>query len=75
MERADDGGRVNIRDIVLYPAEPLYILAETLASLLGNDVQITCLAMSLVTASEGAHELMAQIRPGGNGVYRQVHQP
>ena len=37
MERADDGGRVNIRDIVLYPAEPLYILAETLASLLGND--------------------------------------
>src|SRR3954469_24514795 len=31
--------------------------------------------MSLVTASEGAHQLMAQIRPGRNGVYRQVHQP
>ena len=75
MERADDGGRVNIRDIVLYPAEPLYILAQTLASLLGNDVQVACLAMGLVASSKGAHELMAQIRPGGNRVYRQVHQP
>ena len=75
MERADDGGRVNIRDIVLYPAEPLYILAQTLASLLGNDMQVACLAMGLVTSSKGAHKLMAQIRPGGNRVYRQVHQP
>ena len=75
MERADDGGRVNIRDIVLYPAEPLYILAQTLTSLLGNDMQVACLAMGLVTPSIGAHKLMAQIRPGGNRVYRQVHQP
>ena len=75
MERADDGGRVNIRDIVLYPAGPQYILAETLASLLGNDMQVACLAMGLVTSSKGAHKLMAQIRPGGNRVYRQVHQP
>ena len=75
MERADDGGRVNIRDIVLYPAETLYILAETLASLLGNDVQVARLAMGLVASSKGAHKLMAQIRPGGNRVYRQVHQP
>ena len=63
MERADDGGRVNIRDIVLYPAEPLYILTETLASLLGNDVQVACLAMGLVASSKGANKLMAQIRP------------
>ena len=49
MERADDGGRVNIRDIVLYPAEPLYILAQTLASLLGSNMQVACLAMGLVT--------------------------
>ena len=75
MERADDGGRVNIRDIVLYPAEPLYVLAQTLAFLLGYDVQVTCLAMGLVTSSKGANKLMAQIRPGGNRVHRQVHQP
>ena len=75
MERADDGSRVNIRDIILYPAEPLYILAETLASLLGNDVQVARLAMGLVASSKGAHKLMAQIRPGGNRVYRQVHLP
>ena len=75
MERADYGGRVNIRDIVLYLAEPLYILAQTLTSLLGNDVQVACLAMGLVTSNKGAHKLMAQIRPGGNRVYRQVHQP
>ena len=75
MERADDGGRVNIRDIVLYLAEPLYILAETLASPLGNDVQVARLAMGLVASSKGAHKLMAQIRLGGNRVYRQVHQP
>ena len=75
MERADDGGRVNIRDIVLYLAEPLYILVQTLASLLGSDMQVACFAMGLVTSSKGAHKLMAQIRPGGNRVYRQVHQP
>jgi len=63
MERADDGGRVNIRDIVLYPVEPLYILAETLASLLGNDVQVARFAIVLVASSKGAHKLMAQIRP------------
>ena len=61
MERADDGGRVNIRDILLYPAEPLFILAQTLASLLENDVQVACLAMGLVTSSKGTHKLMAQI--------------
>ena len=75
MERADDSSRVNIRDIVLYSAKPLNVHAETLAPLLGNDMQVACLAMGLVTSSKGAHKLMAQIRPGGNGVYRQVHQP
>ena len=63
MERADDGDRVNIRDIVLYPAEPLYILAEALASLLGDDVQVACLAMGLVATSEGTDELVAQVCP------------
>ena len=59
MERADDGGRVNIRDIVLYPAEPLYILVQTPASLPGNDMQVACLAMGLVTSSKGALSLRA----------------
>ena len=61
MERADDGGRVNIRDIVLYLAEPLNILAETLASLLGNDVQVARLPMGLVASSKGTNKLVAQI--------------
>ena len=42
---------------------------------MGNDMQITGLAMSLVASCEGANELIAQIRPRRNGIHRQVHQP
>ena len=66
---------MNVRDVVLHPAEPLDVLAQGFPFLLGNDRQITGLAMSLVASCEGANELMAQIRPRRNGIRRQVHQP
>ena len=75
MECADHGGRVNIWDVVLHSAEPLYVLAQVYTFLLGNDMQITGLTMSLVASSEGANELMAHIRPRRNGIRWQVHQP
>ena len=63
MERVDHGGGMNIGDVVLHPAESLDVLVQGLPFLLGNDMQITGLAMSLVASCEGANELMAQIRP------------
>ena len=75
MERVDLGGRMNIWDVVLLPAEPLYVLAQVFTFLLGNDMQITRLVVSLVASSEGTNELMTQVRPRRNGIYWQVHQP
>ena len=75
MEHTDHGGGMNIGDVVLHPAEPLDVLAQGFPFLLGNDMQITGLAMSLVAYCKGANELMAQILPGRNGIHRQVHQP
>ena len=75
MERADHSGRMNIWDVVLHPAEPLYVLAQVFTFLLGNDMQITRLAMSLVASGEGTNELMTQVRLRRNGIRRQVHQP
>ena len=75
MECTDDSGGMNIWDVVLHMAEPLYVLAQGLAVLLGDDMQVTCLARSLVASGKGANELMAQIRPRRNGIHRQVHQP
>ena len=71
MECADNSGGMNIWDVT---AEPLYVLAQVFTFFLGDDVQIACLAMSLVASSEGTDELMAQIRPRRNGIRRQVHQ-
>ena len=75
MECADHGGRMNIWDVVLHLAEPLYLLAQVFTFLLGNDMQITRLAMTLMASSKGANKLMTQIRPRRNGIRRQVHQP
>ena len=61
MERANHDGRMNIGDVVLHPTEPLDVLAQGFPFLLGNDMQITGLAMSLVASGEGTNELMAQI--------------
>ena len=38
-------------------------------------MQITRLARSLVASGKGANKVVAQIRPGRDGIYRQVHQP
>ena len=61
MERADHGGGMNVGDVVLHPAESLDVLAQVFPFLLGNDMQITGLAMSLVASSEGTNELMTQV--------------
>ena len=73
MERANHGGGMNIGDVVLHPAEPLYVLAQGFTFLLGDDMQIACLTMSLVASGKGANELMAQVRPRRNGICWQVH--
>ena len=75
MECADDGGGVNVRDVVLHSAEPLYVRVQAFAFFLGDDMQVAYLAMSLVASSKGANKLMAQIRPARNRIYWQVHQP
>ena len=75
VERTDHGGRMNVGDVVLPSVEPLDVLAQVFSFLLGDDVQITHLAMSLVTSGKGANKLMAQIRPRRDGIHRQVHQP
>ena len=74
MERADHRGRVDSWDVMLYAAESLYVLAQGLSFLLGEQVKVTLLAMRLVAACEGADKLMAQISPRGYGVVRQVHE-
>ena len=75
MERTDNRGRVDIWDVVLYPAESLNVLAQGFSFLLGEQMKIALLAMRLVAACKGADKLMAQISPGGYGVVRQVHEP
>ena len=75
MECADYHGRVHIWDVVQYVAESLNVLAQGLSFLLGEQMKITLLAMRLVSASEGADKLMAQISPRGYGVVWQVHEP
>ena len=75
MKGADNGGGMNVRDIVLDAAEPLDILAQGLALLLRDDMQITLLARSLMAASEGTDKLMAQVGPRIDRILGQVHQP
>ena len=54
---------VSLLDLIADGIEvSLDVLAQGFPFLLGNDMQITGLAMSLVASSEGANELMAQIR-------------
>ena len=48
MKRADYRGRVDVWDVVLYVAESLYVLAQGFTFFLWDDMQIACLAMSLV---------------------------
>ena len=75
MERANNRGRVNVRDDVLHPAEALDILAQGLSFLLGQNVEIALLAVGFVAAREGANKLVAKILPRRNGAFRQVHKP
>ena len=75
MERADYRGRVDVWDVVLYVAESLYVLAQGLSFLLGEQAKITLQAVGFVAAYGSANKLMAQICPGRNGVVRQVHEP
>ena len=63
MERANNRGRVDVWDVAPHLAESLYVLAQGLSFLLGEQVKVTLLAMRLVAACEGADKLMAQIRP------------
>ena len=58
MERADNRGRVDVWDVALHLAESLYVLAQGLSFLLGEQMKITLLAMRLVSACEGADKLM-----------------
>ena len=52
---------MNIGDVVMHPAEPLDVLVQGFPFLLGNDMQITGLAMSLVASCEGANELVVEL--------------
>ena len=61
VECTNHGGRMDVWDVVLHSAEPLDVLAQLLSFLLGDDVQVAHLAMSLMASSEGANKLMAQI--------------
>ena len=56
MERADQRGRVDVWDVVLYAAESLNVLVQGLSFLLGEQMKVTLLAMRLVA---GADKLMA----------------
>src|SRR3954463_16036962 len=75
MERADDRGRVDVWDVVVYTAESLDELAQGLPFLLDEQMKVAHLAMRFVAACKGAHKLMAQVSPGGYGAVRQVHEP
>ena len=59
MPCADDRGRVDIWDVVLYTAESLNVLAQGLSFLLGEQMKVALLAMRLVAACKGANKLMA----------------
>lgn len=59
MERADDCGRVDVWDVVLYTAKSLNILSQGLSFLPGEQMKIAFLAMRLVAACKGADILMA----------------
>ena len=61
MERADDHGRVDIWDVVLYTAESLNVFAQGLSFLLGEQMKVTLLAMRFVAVYKGANKLMAQV--------------
>src|SRR3954464_8120103 len=75
MERADDRGRVDVWDVVVYTAESLDELAQGLPFLLDEQMKVARLAMGFVASRKGANKLMAQVCPGGYGVIRQVHEP
>ena len=74
MERADHDGEMDVGDVVRHSAEPLDVLAQVFSFLLGDDMQITRLAMSLVASGKGANKLVAQIRPRRDGIHWQEHQ-
>ena len=59
MERADDRGRVDIWDVVLYAAESPNVLAQGLPFLLGKQMKVALLAVRLVASCKGADKLMA----------------
>ena len=59
MECADYRSRVDIWDVVLYEAESLNVLVQGLSFLLGEQMQVSFLAMRLVAACKGADKLMA----------------
>ena len=59
MERADHRGRVDVWDVLLYAAESLNVLAQGLSFLLGEQMQVTLLAMGFVAACKGADKLVA----------------
>ena len=61
VECANHSGGMNVGVVVLHPAESLDVLVQGLPFLLGNDMQITRLAMSLVASSEGTNKLVSQI--------------
>ena len=50
---------MNIGDVVVHTAKPLYVLAEGLAISLGDHMQVTLLTRELVATLVGTHELMA----------------
>src|SRR3954463_6805951 len=75
MERADNRGRVDVWDVVVYAAESLDELAQGFPFLLDEQMKGARLAMGFVAACKGANKLMAQVCPGGYGAIRQVHEP
>ena len=53
MELADDSGKMNIWVVILHAVESLYVFAQAFAILLGDEMQITCLARSRVAPYKG----------------------
>jgi hypothetical protein len=66
---------MDVGDVVVHTAEPLYVLAEVLSIPLRDHLQIDGLARELVATLVSANEMMAQIRLRRDGALRQVHQP
>jgi hypothetical protein len=67
--------RVDVWNVPVHPAEPLHVGPQTLSFLLWKELQIAGPPWFLMAAREGANKLMAQVSPGRDGVFRQVHQP